>query len=53
MEQSIRSLQPTNDRLLLLKREQEEYGEGTSHWAILQEKINQIIAQNYLEYLNR
>jgi len=36
-----------------LKKEQEQYGEGSSHWTLLEEQINQIIAQNYLEYVNR
>ena len=56
MEQSNRNLQPTNDRHVLLeqlRREQNEYGEGTSHWSLVQEKINQIVAQNLLEYVNR
>ena len=36
-----------------LRNEQREYGEGTTHWALLQEKINQIVAENYLHYVNR
>ena len=53
MDQSNRTCQSTNDKLLLLRREQEQYGEGSSHWTLLEEQINQIIAQNYLEYVNR
>lgn len=53
MAESNRSLQSTNDKLVLLRKEQEQYGEGTANWAYVQEKINQIIAQNLLEYVNR
>lgn len=52
------SIRPSNDTgcesfLLTLKKEQETYHEGSFEWADIQSKINQIIAQNYLEYLNR
>jgi hypothetical protein len=36
-----------------LRKEQEQYGEGTLGWTLLQDRINQIIAENYLRYVNR
>lgn len=44
----------SNSKLLLekLRKEQEQYGEGTANWAYVQEKINQIVAQNLLRYVN-
>ena len=56
MEQSNNDQQSTDVRSILLKQlrtEQEQYGEGSTHWVLIEEKINQIIAQNYLEYVNR
>lgn len=56
MEQSNNDQQSTDVRSVLLnnlRQEQEQYGEGSTHWSLIQEKINQIIAENYLEYLNR
>lgn len=53
MGKGPRFMQPTNDRLLLLKKYQESYTEGSSKWIELQGKINQIIAENYLRYVNR
>ena len=56
MESSSRFMQSTNNKQLLLeqlRKEQAEYGEDTIHWALLQDKINHIIAQNYLHYVNR
>lgn len=56
MEQSIRIMQPTNSRSVVLeklKAEQQNYYEGSFEWADLQSKIDQIIAENYLEYVNR
>lgn len=53
MAQSNGNEQPSNDQLLFLKQEQEQYAEGSKQWMYLQENINQIIAQNYLEYVNR
>jgi len=43
----------TKNRLILLRQEQANEKEGSKQWAKLQEKINQIVAQNYLEYVNR
>ena len=45
--------QPSNDQLLFLKQEQERFVEGSKQWIYLQENINQIVAQNFLEYVNR
>ena len=53
METSNRVKQPSNDKLIFLKQEQQQYSEGTSNWIKLQTRIDHIIAQNYLEYLNR
>jgi len=53
MEQSTSVMCESNNRLLLLKQEQEQYAEGSKQWTYLQENINQIVAQNYLEYVNR
>lgn len=36
-----------------LRKEQEQYAEGSIKWADYESKINQIIAENYLRYLNR
>ena len=47
------SQQQTDDRFLLLVEQQKSVREGSSAWYSLQQKINQIIAQNYLEYVNR
>jgi len=52
MGKSFRTEQPTDDKLLFLKQEQEKYAEGSKQWIYLQEHINQIVAQNYLEYVN-
>jgi hypothetical protein len=56
MARSNNTDQSTDVRSVLLEElrtEQKEYGEYTIHWALLQDKINQIIAQNYLHYVNR
>ena len=52
MGKSNVSQQQTNDKLILLRQQQEQYHEGSFEWADIQSKINQIIAQNYLEYVN-
>ena len=36
-----------------LRKEQEQYSEGSFEWADYESKINQIIAENYLRYVNR
>lgn len=53
MDQSVRSVQQTDDQLLLLKKQQEQYHEGSFEWADIQSKMDQIIAENYLRYVNR
>ena len=56
MESSPTEMCKSNDRFVLLetlRKEQAQYGEDTIHWALLQDKINHIIAQNYLHYVNR
>lgn len=56
MGSSTRAMQPTDDSQLLLenlKAEQTNYHEGSFEWADLQAKINQIVAERYLKYVNR
>jgi len=53
MEQSTPVMCEPNNKLLFLRQEQEQYAEGSKQWTYLQENINQIVAQNYLEYVNR
>lgn len=56
MEQSSSDVRKSDYRKLLLeqlRKEQLEYGEGTTHWAIVQDKINQIVSENFLYYVNR
>lgn len=56
MGKSSRPLFEECDQSVLLeqlRREQQQYGEDTTHWALIQDKINQIIAQNFLHYVNR
>jgi len=53
MGQSSRIIQSTNGRLLFLVNLQKETKEGSSAWLYYQDLINQIIAQNYLHYVNR
>ena len=56
MEQGIRTMQLSDGKPMVLtelKKQQENYSEGSFEWADIQAKINQIIAQNFLEYVNR
>ena len=55
MGKSYGTKQPSNDQsiLLSLKEEQTVYSEGTRKWINLQSQIDQIVAQNYLEHVNR
>ena len=55
MGTSYGTKQPSNDQSLLLslKEKQIEYCEGTRTWINLQSKIDEIVAQNYLHYVNR
>ena len=43
----------SDNRLILLRQEQAAEKEGSKQWADLQAKINVIIADNYLHYVNR
>ena len=45
----------TNGRQLLLGlyTKRDSFKEGTSDWVNVQQAINKIIAQNFLEYINR
>ncbi len=53
MEHSITDVCESNDRLLFLKQEQEKFSQGSKQWTYLQTKMDTIIAQNYLHYVNR
>jgi len=53
MEQSFRTVQQTDNRLLLLVEQQKQTKEGSSAWYAYQEQINQTIAENFLKYVNR
>lgn len=57
MEQSTRVEQPTNDQSLFLMNtlvaQQKQFLEGSAAWFELQAQINQIIADRFLQYLNR
>jgi len=37
---------------LTLRKEQQEFGEGSIKWKAKQQEIDKIVAQNYLQYLN-
>ena len=52
MEQSTSALCKSNNRLILLRQQQKQCREGSFVWHEIQSKINRIIAQNYLEYVN-
>lgn len=56
MGKSIGNVQPTGSRSMVLKElreEQEKLREGSCDWITLETKIREIVAQNYLEYVNR
>mgnify|MGYP001045137285 CR=1 FL=1 len=53
MEQSSRTLQSTDDRLLLLVEQQKTTKEGSASWYECQAEINQLIAEKFLQYVNR
>lgn len=57
MAESTRSQQSTDDQSLFLMNtlveQQKQFLEGTSAWLDLQIRINQIIAERFLQYLNR
>lgn len=55
MESSSRTLQSSNDSKLLLEKlrnDQKKYHEGSFEWTDIQSKMDQIIAQNLLRYVN-
>lgn len=53
MAKSNGTKQSSNDQLLLLRKEQNQIREGSLKWVELQDKINQIIAEKFLQYVNR
>ena len=56
MEKSDRGMQSADCGRLLLKQlrhEQESVPENSKEFIVIQNKINQIVAQNLLEYVNR
>jgi len=55
MEQSTRTMQSTDNRSMVLKQlqqEQKTYSESSPKFAELQAKIDHLVAQNFLEYVN-
>ena len=52
MGKSIGIKQSTTDKLVHLIEQQKQTKEGSKQWIYLQEHINRIVAQNYLEYVN-
>ena len=56
MEQSSTDVCKPNNRsihLTYLRKAQEKTKEGSKDWSYYQNLMNQIIAQNYLHYVNR
>lgn len=53
MGKSSGTEQSTNDRLVLLVEQQKQTKEGSSAWYAYQAQINQIIAENFLYFVNR
>lgn len=53
MAESIRIEQSTDDRLLHLRKELEKYHEGSFEYVDIQRKIDRIVAEKYLQYVNR
>lgn len=55
MEQSTRIMQSPDYRSMVLtqlQQEQKTYSEGSTMYSELQARINHIVAQNFLEYVN-
>ena len=52
MEQSSTGMCESENRLVFLRQEQEKYAQGSPRWLDLQLEIDQIVAQNYIEYVN-
>lgn len=56
MENSFGLQQSSDDKSVLLERlrkEQAVYSEGSFEYADIQYKMNRIIAENFLQYVNR
>lgn len=53
MEQSSSNLRISDDQLLHLIEKQILSKEGSSEWYDIQQRINQIIAERFLHYVNR
>lgn len=53
MDQSNGIEQSTNDKLLHLIEKQMLAKEGTPEWYDLQQRLNQIIAERFLQFVNR
>lgn len=56
MEQSTRTSRAPDYRSLVLKNlveQQKKTQEGSNAWYLYQQEINQIIAENFLNYVNR
>lgn len=59
MEQSIREMRNTNYKSISvsdldeLRKQQLLYPEGSFEYADIEAKISQIVAENYLRYVNR
>lgn len=57
MAESIRTKQSTDDQSLFLMNslveQQKQFLEGSAAWFSYQAHINQIIAERFLQYLNR
>ena len=56
MESSNKTMQSTDGKRLLLKdlrEEQARYAESSAEWACIEKQINDVIAENFLHYINR
>lgn len=53
MDTGARIKQPTDDRFVFLKQKQDLSKEGSPEWYSWQQQLNQIIAERFLQYLNR
>jgi hypothetical protein len=53
MEYSPTDVRIADDRLLLLMEKQILSKEGSSEWYDIQQKINQLIAERFLRFVNR
>jgi hypothetical protein len=53
MAESIRDVQSSSSKLVLLIQERNSVKEGSMLWHNINLQVDRIIAQNYLEYINR